>query len=46
VVLRYILDMTEAQAAETMGVSQGTVKSATSRGLANLARLLNQKGAR
>ena len=42
VVLRYYLDMTEAQAAQAMGVSPGTVKSATSRGLAALARLLEE----
>jgi RNA polymerase sigma-70 factor (sigma-E family) len=42
VVLRYYLDMTEDQAAQTMGVSRGTVKSATSRGLAALARLLEE----
>ena len=42
VVLRYYLDMTEAQAAEAMGVAQGTVKSATSRGLASLARMLKE----
>jgi RNA polymerase sigma-70 factor (sigma-E family) len=34
VVLRYYLDMTEDQAAQAMGVSRGTVKSATSRGIA------------
>jgi RNA polymerase sigma-70 factor (sigma-E family) len=43
VVLRYYLDMTEAQAAQAMGVSRGTVKSATSRGIAALARLLNEE---
>jgi RNA polymerase sigma-70 factor (sigma-E family) len=42
VVLRYYLDMTEAQAALAMGVSRGTVKSATSRGLAGLARMLKE----
>jgi RNA polymerase sigma-70 factor (sigma-E family) len=42
VVLRYYLDMTEDQAAQAMGVSRGTVKSATSRGLAALARLLEE----
>jgi DNA-directed RNA polymerase specialized sigma24 family protein len=40
VVLRYYLDMTEDQAAQAMRVSRGTVKSATSRGLAALGRLL------
>ena len=43
VVLRYHLDMTEQQAAEAMGVSRGTVKSATSRGIAALARLLREE---
>jgi RNA polymerase sigma-70 factor (sigma-E family) len=42
VVLRYYLDMTEDQAAQAMGVSRGTVKSATSRGLAALARMLKE----
>ena len=42
VVLRYYLDMTEDQAAQAMGVSRGTVKSATSRGVAALARLLEE----
>jgi RNA polymerase sigma-70 factor (sigma-E family) len=43
VVLRYFLDMSEAQAAEAMRVSRGTVKSATSRGIAALARLLKEE---
>ena len=43
VVLRYYLDMTEAQAAQAMGVSRGTVKSATSRGIAALARILKEE---
>ena len=42
VVLRYYLDMTEDQAARAMGVSRGTVKSSTSRGLAALARMLEE----
>jgi RNA polymerase sigma factor (sigma-70 family) len=42
VVLRYYLDMTEDQAAQAMGVTRGTVKSATSRGLAALARMLEE----
>jgi RNA polymerase sigma-70 factor (sigma-E family) len=42
VVLRYYLDMSEDQAAQAMGVSRGTVKSATSRGLAALARMLKE----
>src|SRR6201994_1005581 len=39
VVPRYYLDMTEDQAAQAMGVGRGTVKSATSRGIAALARM-------
>jgi DNA-directed RNA polymerase specialized sigma24 family protein len=45
-VLRYYLDMTADQAARAMGVSRGTVKSSTSRGLAALARLLKEEDAR
>ena len=40
VVLRYYLDMTEEQAARAMGVSRGTVKSATSRAVAAVGRML------
>jgi RNA polymerase sigma-70 factor (sigma-E family) len=43
VLLRYYLDMTEDQAARAMRVSRGTVKSATSRGLAALGRLLKEE---
>ncbi len=46
VVLRYYLDMTEDQAAQAMGVARGTVKSATSRGVAALARMLKEEEAR
>jgi len=42
VVLRYYLDLSEAQAAEAMNVARGTVKSATSRGLAAMARMLKE----
>jgi RNA polymerase sigma-70 factor (sigma-E family) len=42
VVLRYYLDMTEDQTAQAMGVSRGAVKSATFRGLAALARMLEE----
>jgi RNA polymerase sigma-70 factor (sigma-E family) len=45
VVLRYYLDLTEAQAAQAMNVSRGTVKSATSRGRAALARMLKEEEA-
>jgi RNA polymerase sigma factor (sigma-70 family) len=36
VVLRYYLDLSEADIAETLGVRPGTVKSLLSRGLAEL----------
>ena len=39
-VLRYWLDLTEAEMAEAMGVNRGTVKSHVSRGLAALAVLM------
>jgi RNA polymerase sigma factor (sigma-70 family) len=39
-VLRYYLDMTEDQAAEAMRVSRGTVKSATSRAITAVGRML------
>ncbi len=42
VVLRYYLDLSEDQAAQAMNVARGTVKSATSRGLAALARMLKE----
>jgi len=42
-VLRYWLDLTEAEMAEVMGISRGTVKSHVSRGLDALARLLEDK---
>jgi RNA polymerase sigma-70 factor (sigma-E family) len=38
--LRYYLDLSEAQTAETMGVSAGAVKSHTARALATLRRTL------
>lgn len=41
-VLRYYLDMPEADAAEAMRVSRGTVKSATSRALAAIGRRLKE----
>jgi len=37
-VLRFYLDQSEAQIAETLGISRGSVKSHASRGLATLAR--------
>lgn len=42
-VLRYYLDLTEADTAAAMGISVGTVKSATSRALAALARTLQEE---
>jgi len=39
-VLRFYLDQTEPEIAAAMGISPGTVKSTTSRGLAALGRLL------
>ena len=36
-VLRYYLDQTEAEIAETLGISRGSVKQHASRGLAALA---------
>jgi RNA polymerase sigma factor (sigma-70 family) len=38
VALRYYADLSEAQVADVMGVSIGTVKSQTSRGLDQLSR--------
>ncbi|MGO0574818.1 SigE family RNA polymerase sigma factor [Ornithinimicrobium panacihumi] len=40
IVLRHYLDLSEQQTAEALGVSLGTVKSSTSRGLAGLRRIL------
>ncbi|GAA2461898.1 SigE family RNA polymerase sigma factor [Streptomyces macrosporus] len=40
VVLRHAFDLSEKETARTLGVSVGTVKSQTSRGLAELERLL------
>ena len=42
-VLRYYLDMSEADTAAAMGISVGTVKSATSRALAALAATLREE---
>lgn len=43
VVLRYYLDLTEADIAETLGVRPGTVKSLLSRGLAELKASLRER---
>lgn len=46
IVLRYLDDQSEAQTARLLGISQGTVKSRASRGLASLrqAGLLDREG--
>jgi RNA polymerase sigma-70 factor (sigma-E family) len=41
-VLRFYLELSEAEIAQSMGVSQGTVKSTVSRALAALGRLLGE----
>ncbi len=43
IVLRYWLDLPEREIAAAMGISQGTVKSHVSRGLATLARVLEAR---
>ncbi len=43
VVLRHYLGLTEEQAAQAMNITRGTVKSATSRGLSTLARILKEE---
>ena len=43
VVLRYCLALPEAEAADAMNVTRGTVKSAASRGLAALGRILKEE---
>jgi RNA polymerase sigma-70 factor (sigma-E family) len=43
-VLRYAFDLSERETARTLGISIGTVKSQTSRGAAQLARLLDGSG--
>jgi RNA polymerase sigma-70 factor (sigma-E family) len=42
-VLRFYLDLDEAEIARSMGISRSTVRSTTSRGLAALARLLREE---
>lgn len=44
VALRYLADLTEAQAAEVMGCAVGSVKGYTSRGLARLGDRLKESG--
>lgn len=43
VVLRHVLDLSEADTAAELGVSVGTVKSTASRGLARLRELLDER---
>ncbi len=43
IVLRYWLELSEREIAQTMGISTGTVKSQVSRGLAALAQALEAK---
>jgi RNA polymerase sigma-70 factor (sigma-E family) len=43
VVLRYYLDLSEEETAQAMGVSRGTVKSATHRALAAVGRILREE---
>ncbi|WP_265522862.1 SigE family RNA polymerase sigma factor [Oerskovia flava] len=45
VVLRHLLDLPEAQVADELGVSLGTVKASSSRGLARLRDILTTQGA-
>jgi RNA polymerase sigma factor (sigma-70 family) len=42
-VLRYYVDLSEAEIARVLGISQGTVKSTAARGLAALARKIGEK---
>lgn len=42
-VLRFYLDLDEEEIAASMGISRGTVKSTTSRGLAALGRILGEQ---
>ena len=42
-ILRYFMDLPEPEIATVMGISQGTVKSTTSRALAALARQLKER---
>ena len=43
-ILRYYLDLSEAQIAETLGIARGSVKSHAHRGLARLEQLLAAEG--
>ena len=41
-ILRYYLDLSEAEIAETLGIARGSVKSHAHRGLAKLHAVLEQ----
>ena len=43
IVLRYYLDLSEAEIAETLGIARGSVKSHAHRGLAKLERILGPR---
>ena len=43
VILRFYMELPESEVAQVMGVSRGAVKSATSRGLAALGRMLREE---
>ena len=43
IVLRYYADLSEAEIADTMGISRGAVKSHTARGMASLRAALEQE---
>jgi RNA polymerase sigma factor (sigma-70 family) len=42
-VLRYYVGLSEAEIARTLGISQGTVKSAAARGIRSLAKALGEQ---
>jgi DNA-directed RNA polymerase specialized sigma24 family protein len=45
VVLRHAFDLSEKDTAEALGISVGTVKSQTSKGMAELERILGARAA-
>ena len=44
--LRYYLDLPDAEIATSMGIREGSVRSAVHRGLATLERLMREEAAR